>query len=415
MQGSRAPGRELGDAAGRLNMASPAPGAAGDGGGGDGKPAPAMPPAASGGVSAVGGAAASNVTPSRLGCIGELREELACSVCLDLCVRPCTTPCGHSFCRSCLRQALRHSSRCPKCREELPPGYELKVNTALWNIAQLLFPRQAAEAPPPSPAPPARAGDGPAGAAGPSGAGALTRGQRRAGTAAAAAMGGWDAMAAPLDAARGRREGDTGRGRDVSRRGGGGAAPGSGSSSDADEDDRTGGGRRAAGAGGVPGGGGGGGWLDLAAAAEGARADLVRLQIEEELLGGALAQQAADADLEALLRTVFGGAGGAAWGDEEALQNRVDRMLGALRLVSTPPPAGAAAASRGHAIAWPPAPPLRAPASPAASPGGAADGAWHVHTGDSPVAVSGMEEFGAGEGGGGGVGEASWLRRSAEQ
>lgn len=34
------------------------------------------------------------VTPSRLACISELRDELSCCICLDICVRPCATPCG---------------------------------------------------------------------------------------------------------------------------------------------------------------------------------------------------------------------------------------------------------------------------------------------------------------------------------
>ena len=41
---------------------------------------------------------------------------------MQVCVRPCTTACGHSFCRRCLSSSLKHSSCCPKCREQLPKG-----------------------------------------------------------------------------------------------------------------------------------------------------------------------------------------------------------------------------------------------------------------------------------------------------
>ncbi len=51
-------------------------------------------------------------SPSQLRCIAELRDELACAVCLDVAVRPCTAPCGHSFCRRCARgQHWKHRSR----------------------------------------------------------------------------------------------------------------------------------------------------------------------------------------------------------------------------------------------------------------------------------------------------------------
>ncbi|KAJ9510390.1 hypothetical protein QJQ45_015858 [Haematococcus lacustris] len=57
-------------------------------------------------------ATAAKVTPSRLDRINDLKEELTCSICLELCTRPCTVPCG----------------------------FPLKINTALWNTIQLLFP-----------------------------------------------------------------------------------------------------------------------------------------------------------------------------------------------------------------------------------------------------------------------------------
>ncbi|GMH33743.1 hypothetical protein BSKO_01577 [Bryopsis sp. KO-2023] len=91
---------------------------------------------------------------SKLPCLGKLKEELTCSICLDICVRPSTTPCGHNFCRRCLRGALQYSMKCPKCREMLPPGFPMNINTVLWNTIQLLFPTVcSAPASPPAQAP----------------------------------------------------------------------------------------------------------------------------------------------------------------------------------------------------------------------------------------------------------------------
>lgn len=61
---------------------------------------------------------------------------------------------GHSFCRKCLRDSLSYSSRCPKCRESLAPGFSPNVNTVLWNTIQMLFPHT--KEAPASPTPPMR-------------------------------------------------------------------------------------------------------------------------------------------------------------------------------------------------------------------------------------------------------------------
>ncbi|WIA09482.1 hypothetical protein OEZ85_008883 [Tetradesmus obliquus] len=136
------------------------------------------------------GAADSSVTPSRLNCIAELQEELSCSICLEICVRPCATPCGHAFCRACLRLALQHKRQCPKCRAAVPPTWQPKVNVALWNTIQLLFPKHAAAAPPATPlAPPAAAAAAAAPAGGRASRAAAQR-QSRSEMLAAAASGG---------------------------------------------------------------------------------------------------------------------------------------------------------------------------------------------------------------------------------
>lgn len=45
-----------------------------------------------------------------------IREEIQCSVCLDIQVHPRTlNPCGHSFCGSCLKQL----QQCPQCRKHI--------------------------------------------------------------------------------------------------------------------------------------------------------------------------------------------------------------------------------------------------------------------------------------------------------
>ncbi|GIL71512.1 hypothetical protein Vretifemale_1883 [Volvox reticuliferus] len=87
------------------------------------------------------------ITPSRLDCLKQLRDELTCAVCLDVCVRPCTTPCGHNYCRSCLRRNTELNRPCPKCRADLPPGFTLNINTSLWNTIQHLFPSEASAKP----------------------------------------------------------------------------------------------------------------------------------------------------------------------------------------------------------------------------------------------------------------------------
>jgi Lon protease-like protein len=52
-----------------------------------------------------------------------LREQLECSLCLDLVFEPTTTPCGHTVCRPCLARVLDHAfdtrPACPMCRSDL--------------------------------------------------------------------------------------------------------------------------------------------------------------------------------------------------------------------------------------------------------------------------------------------------------
>ncbi|TRY97330.1 hypothetical protein DNTS_020614 [Danionella cerebrum] len=70
-----------------------------------------------------------------------LSEELRCSVCLDVFMDPVTIPCGHSFCQSCLKQFWDTGDNCfcPFCKETFKQRPELKINTALREVAQLFM------------------------------------------------------------------------------------------------------------------------------------------------------------------------------------------------------------------------------------------------------------------------------------
>ncbi|XP_066300818.1 tripartite motif-containing protein 3-like [Branchiostoma lanceolatum] len=55
----------------------------------------------------------------------QIREELSCSICLDLFTRPKVLPCQHTFCQDCLQDlaSRRVPLQCPICRQQvrLPP------------------------------------------------------------------------------------------------------------------------------------------------------------------------------------------------------------------------------------------------------------------------------------------------------
>ncbi|XP_075701366.1 uncharacterized protein LOC142665545 [Rhinoderma darwinii] len=74
----------------------------------------------------------------------DLREELSCSICLDLYTDPVTLRCGHNFCRDCIEDVLDTQDgagvyTCPDCREILVERPALRRNTTLSNIAQHLM------------------------------------------------------------------------------------------------------------------------------------------------------------------------------------------------------------------------------------------------------------------------------------
>ncbi|KAI8503950.1 hypothetical protein Bbelb_180180 [Branchiostoma belcheri] len=55
----------------------------------------------------------------------QIREELSCSICLELFTRPKVLPCQHTFCQDCLEAHAREEGafECPKCRQKITlPG-----------------------------------------------------------------------------------------------------------------------------------------------------------------------------------------------------------------------------------------------------------------------------------------------------
>ncbi|XP_073492170.1 E3 ubiquitin/ISG15 ligase TRIM25-like [Aquarana catesbeiana] len=71
----------------------------------------------------------------------ELREELSCSICLNIYMEPVTLRCGHNFCRVCIEKVLdvqkdSGSYSCPECREEYAERPMLEKNRKLCNIAK---------------------------------------------------------------------------------------------------------------------------------------------------------------------------------------------------------------------------------------------------------------------------------------
>ena len=45
--------------------------------------------------------------------VGEISEELICSICSEILENPLTTDCEHLFCRECINDWLRDNHTCP--------------------------------------------------------------------------------------------------------------------------------------------------------------------------------------------------------------------------------------------------------------------------------------------------------------
>ncbi|XP_058474015.1 tripartite motif-containing protein 16-like [Solea solea] len=71
------------------------------------------------------------------------RENISCSICLDLLKDPVTLTCGHSFCKNCIKdhwdsEEEKRMYSCPQCRKIFIPRPELKKNTMLADLVEEL-------------------------------------------------------------------------------------------------------------------------------------------------------------------------------------------------------------------------------------------------------------------------------------
>ncbi|XP_040211138.1 E3 ubiquitin/ISG15 ligase TRIM25-like [Rana temporaria] len=71
----------------------------------------------------------------------DLRQELDCSICLNIYTDPVNLRCGHNFCRVCIDRVLdtqggSGSYSCPECREEFRDRPVLHRNITLRNIVE---------------------------------------------------------------------------------------------------------------------------------------------------------------------------------------------------------------------------------------------------------------------------------------
>ncbi|XP_075046874.1 E3 ubiquitin-protein ligase TRIM11-like [Mixophyes fleayi] len=69
----------------------------------------------------------------------DLRQELDCSICLNIYTDPVTLRCGHNFCRDCIDHVLDTKEgsgvySCPECRAEYKKRPALQSNITLCNI-----------------------------------------------------------------------------------------------------------------------------------------------------------------------------------------------------------------------------------------------------------------------------------------
>ncbi|XP_018416415.1 PREDICTED: E3 ubiquitin-protein ligase TRIM11-like [Nanorana parkeri] len=72
----------------------------------------------------------------------DLRDELDCSICLDIYTDPVNLRCGHNFCRACIGHVLDAQERCgvyscPQCRQRFTSRPTLQRNINLRNIAEV--------------------------------------------------------------------------------------------------------------------------------------------------------------------------------------------------------------------------------------------------------------------------------------
>ncbi|KAM5135340.1 E3 ubiquitin/ISG15 ligase TRIM25-like [Mantella aurantiaca] len=70
--------------------------------------------------------------------MASMREELTCSICLEMYTDPVTLPCGHNFCRTCIERFLDTQAfavhSCPECRAHFQHRPALQKNITLCNV-----------------------------------------------------------------------------------------------------------------------------------------------------------------------------------------------------------------------------------------------------------------------------------------
>lgn len=66
------------------------------------------------------------------------RDQLLCSICLDVLVQPVSTPCGHNFCMDCIKTYWDSATDCfcPYCSERFKKRPDLKVNTFILEVVK---------------------------------------------------------------------------------------------------------------------------------------------------------------------------------------------------------------------------------------------------------------------------------------
>ncbi|XP_077314739.1 E3 ubiquitin/ISG15 ligase TRIM25-like [Lithobates pipiens] len=72
-----------------------------------------------------------------------VRDPMTCSVCWEIYKDPVTLPCGHNFCQDCIKKTWdnqeERESSCPECMQRYRNRPELKRNTRLRDLAEVIL------------------------------------------------------------------------------------------------------------------------------------------------------------------------------------------------------------------------------------------------------------------------------------